>query len=63
MTMPVALTTSVWGTGPRRALLLHGLSSAGSTWWREAPELADLGFTVVAPDLRAHGTSPKGERL
>lgn len=63
MTEPVALNTLVWGTGSRRALLLHGLSSAGSTWWRVAPALASKGFTVVAPDLRAHGMSPKGDRL
>lgn len=63
MTNPVALSTHVWGDGPRRALLLHGLSSAGPTWWRVAPELVDLGYTVVAPDLRAHGTSPAGDDL
>ena len=63
MTQPVALSTTVWGGGSRRALLLHGLTSAGSTWWRLAEELAELDFTVVAPDLRAHGTSPAGDRL
>lgn len=63
MTQPVALATTVWGNGPRRALLLHGLTSAGSTWWRLAEDLAGLGFTVVAPDLRGHGTSPAGDNL
>ena len=63
MTNPVALSTNVWGDGPKRALLLHGLTSAGSTWWRVAEHLAGLGFTVVAPDLRAHGTSPAGDDL
>lgn len=63
MTRPVALSTTVWGDGPQRALLLHGLTSAGSTWWRLAAELVELGFTVVAPDLRAHGTSPAGDDL
>jgi pimeloyl-ACP methyl ester carboxylesterase len=28
-----------------------------------APEIVDLGYTVVAPDLRAHGTSPAGDDL
>ncbi len=63
MTKPVALSTTVWGEGPRRALLLHGLTSAGSTWWRLAEDLAGAGFTTVAPDLRAHGTSPAGDNL
>ena len=63
MTKPVALSTTVWGKGPRRALLLHGLTSAGSTWWRLADDLAESGFTIVAPDLRAHGTSPAGDSL
>lgn len=63
MTNPVALSTTVWGEGPRRALLLHGLTSAGSTWWRLAEDLAEVGFTTVAPDLRAHGTSPAGDSL
>lgn len=63
MTEPVALATTVWGDGPSRALLLHGLSSGGANWWRVAPDLVDLGFTVVAPDLRAHGMSPTGTDL
>lgn len=63
MTNPVALSTTVWGDGPQRALLLHGLTSAGSTWWRLASDLAEVGFTAVAPDLRAHGTSPAGDNL
>jgi pimeloyl-ACP methyl ester carboxylesterase len=63
MTTPEALVTTVWGDGPRRALLLHGLSSAGGNWWRVAATLAEDGFTAVAPDLRAHGTSPRGDNL
>ena len=63
MTNPVALATSVWGHGPRRALLLHGLTSSGSTWWRVSEALTERGFTVVAPDLRAHGKSPKGDSV
>ena len=61
MTKPVALSTTVWGEGPHRALLLHGLTSAGSTWWRLAEDLAKIGYAVVAPDLRGHGTSPAGD--
>ena len=63
MTNPVALSTTIWGDGPRRALLLHGLTSAGANWWQVAAGLVGLGYTVVAPDLRGHGTSPKGDDL
>jgi pimeloyl-ACP methyl ester carboxylesterase len=56
---PVRLQTHVWNPfGGRRALLLHGLTSDGATWWRLASELADAGWMVLAPDLRGHGRSP-----
>ncbi|HSK98147.1 MAG TPA: alpha/beta fold hydrolase, partial [Euzebyales bacterium] len=56
---PVALPTLEWGVhGSRRALLLHGLSSAASTWWRIADALAGAGYRVTAPDLRGHGNAP-----
>jgi pimeloyl-ACP methyl ester carboxylesterase len=57
---PVRLGTHVLnpnGTAGR-VLLLHGLGSDGTSWWRVASELADLGHLVVAPDLRSHGGSP-----
>ncbi|MTV25965.1 alpha/beta hydrolase [Nitriliruptoraceae bacterium ZYF776] len=57
---PVRLHTHAWNplaTGPR-ALLLHGLGSDGATWWRLASQLADEGWSVLAPDLRGHGRSP-----
>jgi pimeloyl-ACP methyl ester carboxylesterase len=38
-------------------LLLHGLSSAGSVWWRIGAALEASGYTAVAPDLRGHGGS------
>lgn len=53
------LQTHIWNpSGTRRALLLHGLGSDGTTWWRLASELAEAGWMVVAPDLRGHGRSP-----
>jgi pimeloyl-ACP methyl ester carboxylesterase len=57
----VALATERWGTGPGRALLLHGTASAGGTWWRLAGTLAEDGYEVVAPDLRGHGASPRAD--
>lgn len=59
----VKLSTSTWGTGPRRALLIHGIASNSAGWWRLGPDLAALGYEVTAPDLRGHGTSPKGDRM
>lgn len=55
------LATSTWGSGARSVLLLHGLTSSAESWWRVAPVLADLGFRVVAPDLRGHGASPHAD--
>lgn len=39
-------------------LLLHGIQSAASTWWRVAPDLASLGFPVATADLPGHGGRP-----
>src|SRR3954453_17098848 len=58
----VGLAQRRWGKGPRRALLLHGLGSAGIGWWRIAESLARDGYAVCAPDLRGHGISPKPGR-
>jgi pimeloyl-ACP methyl ester carboxylesterase len=52
------LNVETWGAGARRALVIHGASSSAEVWWRLGPDLAALGFTVVAPDLRGHGHSP-----
>jgi pimeloyl-ACP methyl ester carboxylesterase len=57
----VQLHLRTWGTGPRSALLVHGFSDDATTWWRVAPALAEQGFTVVAPDLRGHGRSPRAD--
>jgi len=55
------LGTLSWGTGDRRLLLLHGLSSNAAGWWRVGPDLAAAGWAVTAADLRGHGTSPLGD--
>lgn len=57
---PLRLATNVLNPGGTRgrALLLHGLGSDGNTWWWFSSRLADLGYLVVAPDLRSHGASP-----
>jgi haloacetate dehalogenase len=43
----------------RPVLLIHGHPRTGSTWHRVAPQLVDLGFTVVCPDMRGYGQSGK----
>lgn len=49
-----------WGDGDRVAVLIHGLSARAELWTAVAVPLADLGYRVVAPDLRGHGRSPRG---
>lgn len=59
-----SLHTEHWGPDHRnspRALLVHGITSSGETWWQIAEALADAGWSVTAPDLRGHGISPRGE--
>ena len=62
MVAALRLQSHVWNAdGGRRALLLHGLGSDGTTWWRLASQLAEDGWLVIAPDLRGHGRSPTAE--
>lgn len=61
MTENVPLACHSWGPGPPRVLLMHGLSSAAPVWGRVGEALAAAGFSSVAPDLRGHGASPRGE--
>ncbi|QYN18807.1 alpha/beta fold hydrolase [Amycolatopsis sp. DSM 110486] len=49
-----------WTGGARTALLVHGLFSDSASWHRLGPSLAERGYTVLAPDLRGHGRSPRG---
>jgi pimeloyl-ACP methyl ester carboxylesterase len=59
--MPLPLNTISWGDGLKRALLLHGITSNAAGWWRLGPDIAAQGYTVVAADLRGHGSSPRRE--
>ena len=45
----------------RSALLIHGLSSNSTTWWRLAAALEADGWDVTAPDLRGHGAGPRAD--
>jgi pimeloyl-ACP methyl ester carboxylesterase len=53
------LNTREWGSGPRTALLVHGIMSDSRTWRRVGPELAARGYRVVGVDLRGHGGSER----
>lgn len=53
------LFTREWGTGTRYAVLVHGAMSDSRNWRRVGPALAELGYHVVAVDLRGHGRSPR----
>ncbi|WP_411698161.1 alpha/beta fold hydrolase [Conyzicola sp.] len=57
------LPTTTWGDpqADRRALLVHGLTSSGATWWRVGESLADAGWHVTAVDLRGNGDAPAAD--
>ncbi|MFL5681246.1 MAG: alpha/beta fold hydrolase [Chloroflexota bacterium] len=50
--------TVAWGDpAAPPLLLLHGVTSSSSVWWRTAPALAAGGYRVVAVDLPGHGAT------
>ncbi|MFI8876770.1 alpha/beta fold hydrolase [Streptomyces sp. NPDC055243] len=54
----IPLTADVWGEASAPPLvLLHGGGQTRHAWGRTGPRLATLGWRVIAPDLRGHGTS------
>ncbi|MFJ4046810.1 alpha/beta fold hydrolase [Microbacterium sp. NPDC089987] len=59
MPAPLTLPRLVWGDGPRRALLVHGLGSSAALMWRIGTALADAGWQATAVDLRGHGDAPR----
>jgi pimeloyl-ACP methyl ester carboxylesterase len=53
------LNTHRWGDGETRVLLIHGICSSGATWWEIGERIENA--TVIAPDLRGHGESPRAD--
>ncbi|MDG4862975.1 alpha/beta hydrolase [Streptomyces sp. T-3] len=54
----ILLTADVWGDDASPPLvLLHAGGQTRRAWDRTGPRLAGLGWRVIAPDLRGHGTS------
>ncbi|WP_417590908.1 alpha/beta fold hydrolase [Parasphingorhabdus sp.] len=47
------------GTGKQLALCLHGFPELNYSWRHQIPLLADLGYTVWAPNLRGYGGSSR----
>jgi pimeloyl-ACP methyl ester carboxylesterase len=47
-------------TAKRSVLLIHGMSSSRSTWWRVGPDLEARGWYVDTVDLAGHGGRPIG---
>lgn len=56
------LAASATGSGPRTAILVHGIMSDSSAWSGIVPRLTAQGFRVVAVDLAGHGASPRAAR-
>jgi len=50
------------GTGPRTAVLVHGIMSDHRAWHRVGQELVERGFRIIAVDLAGHGGSPRARR-
>jgi pimeloyl-ACP methyl ester carboxylesterase len=55
------LNVREWGAGDRVAVLIHGITSDSTGWRRLGPDLAARGYHVLAPDLRGHGLSERGD--
>jgi pimeloyl-ACP methyl ester carboxylesterase len=50
------------GSGPRTAVLIHGIMSDSRAWHRVTTDLEQRGFRVLAVDLAGHGQSPRARR-
>lgn len=47
------------GSGDKFALLLHGFPESKYSWRHQIPLLAELGYTVWAPNMRGYGKTSK----
>jgi pimeloyl-ACP methyl ester carboxylesterase len=52
------LNTLSWGSGPRTAVLLHGMLGSATQYHQLGPALADRGYRAIALDFPGHGDSP-----
>lgn len=51
------------GDGDTLAVLLHGFPESKESWHKQLPYLADLGWHVVAPNMRGYGETTRPEEL
>ena len=58
---PLALSIAEAGSGGRPLLLVHGFTGSKEDFTAWLDRLAELGWHVVAPDLRGHGASAQPE--
>lgn len=55
--------TDMCGNGDKFALLLHGFPESKFSWRYQLPLLAELGYTVWAPNLRGYGHSSRPPKV
>jgi pimeloyl-ACP methyl ester carboxylesterase len=61
--MRVPLNVMHWGEpdAPRTVVALHGITANAGAWSRPGRLLAAAGWRVIAPDMRGHGESARGD--
>jgi pimeloyl-ACP methyl ester carboxylesterase len=61
--MIAPLNLMQWGdpAAKKTAVALHGITANGGSFARPARLMAERGWRVLAPDLRGHGESPRGD--
>ena len=61
--MIAPLNLMQWGdpAAKKTAVALHGITANGGAFARPARLMAERGWRVLAPDLRGHGESPRGD--
>ena len=58
----LSFTVDEAGEGENVAILLHGFPESRFSWRFQIPLLAELGWRVIAPDLRGYGGSSRPRR-
>jgi pimeloyl-ACP methyl ester carboxylesterase len=61
--MIASLNVMRWGdpSAAKTVVALHGITANGGAFARPARMLSDRGWFVLAPDMRGHGESPRGD--
>jgi pimeloyl-ACP methyl ester carboxylesterase len=61
--MIAALNVMRWGdpSASKTAVALHGITANGGAFAKPAKLLAERGWRILAPDMRGHGESPRGD--